>query len=197
MDSRHVSDQSTQPPVAGEEAMLARRYVGSLYALAEQAGQTDEVVNDLRALRRLWDECSEWRFIASDPRLSNDNIRTAVSEICKVYKFGKLTANFLSVIVQNRRLSLLPSFIKGFLTEVATRRGEYRVDVRTAHSLSTAQHDALLSSLNTVMGGKVHMNVIEDTSLLGGFTVKLGSQFIDASVKTKLDRLKRTLKGAA
>ena len=110
---------------------------------------------------------------------------------------SKLTSNFLSVVAQNRRLSLLPALIDGFLEEVAIRRGEYKVNVRTAQALSPLQRDNLIASLSKTMGGKIHMNVIEDPSILGGLTVKLGSQFIDASVKTKLEHLERSLRGAA
>jgi F0F1-type ATP synthase delta subunit len=34
----------------------------------------------------------------------------------------------------------------------------------------------------------------EDPSIIGGMTVKVGSKFIDASVKTRLDRLEKNLK---
>jgi len=188
---------SDAAPRAGDKATLAHRYVGSLYDLAEQENAVDVVAADMRALRRLWEECAEWRFIASDPRLSNEAVGAAAHEVSTMTKMSKLTSNFLSVVAQNRRLSLLPALIDGFLEEVAIRRGEYKVNVRTAQALSPLQRDNLIASLSKTMGGKIHMNVIEDPSILGGLTVKLGSQFIDASVKTKLEHLERSLRGAA
>jgi F-type H+-transporting ATPase subunit delta len=151
----------------------------------------------MRGLRRLWSESAEWRFIASDPRISNQSACAAAEQVATLSGIGKLAANFLSVVAMNRRLNLLPAIIEGFLNEVATRRGEYHADIRTARSLSPAQHESLIASLTAVMGGKVHINVVEDASLMGGLTVKLGSQLIDASVKTRLDHLERTLKGVA
>ncbi|MGB9153786.1 MAG: ATP synthase F1 subunit delta [Alphaproteobacteria bacterium] len=196
-----MSENSTTTPVAGDHAApppaLVRRYVGSLYTLAEQEGSIDAVAADMRGLRRLWNESAEWRFIASDPRIHNESANKAVEQVAKISAVGKLTAQFLSVVALNRRLNLMPALVEGFLEEVATRRGEYHADVRTANALSAAQHEALTASLTAVMGGKVHINMIEDASILGGLTVKLGSQFIDASVKTKLDHLERSLKGAA
>ncbi len=195
--SSNVSERVSSLPIAGDHATLARRYVGSLYALADQDGLIDAISTDFRALRRLWDECAEWRFVASDPRLSNEAVQQAVNQVAKISGLNALTHNFILVVAQNRRLSLLPSFIEGFLEEVAIRRGEYRVEVRSARALSPAQRETLSASLNAVMGGKINMNLVEDPTILGGLTVKLGSQFIDASIKTKLDHLERTLKGAA
>jgi F-type H+-transporting ATPase subunit delta len=184
-------------PVAGEQAILARRYIGAFYALADQEDALDEVAIDLRALRRLWTECAEWRFVAVDPRLSAEETHKAIEQVAHFSDISKLTVNFLSVLADNRRLNLLPALIEGFLDEIITRRGEYRASVRTAHPLSDEQRTALSTSLNAVAGGKVHLTVTTDPSIIGGITVKLGSQFIDASVKTKLDHLERTLKGAA
>ena len=172
-----------------------RRYAGSLYALAEREGAIDAVAADMRALRRLWNESAEWRFIAADPRIHNQVACAATEQVARISAFGKLTGNFLSVVALNRRLNLLPVLVEGFLDEVAARRGEHRADVRVARALSAAQNEALMAALAAVMGGKVHVNVVEDASILGGLTVKLGSQLIDASVKTKLDRLERGLKG--
>ena len=192
-----MSEHSSPTPVAGDHAALVRRYVGSLYALAEQENAVDAVATDIRSLRRLWDESAEWRFIASDPRIKNEALRAAVEQLVKIAGLGKLATNFLSVVAANGRLNLMPALVEGFLTEVATRRGEHRADVRTARALSPAQYEALSAALSSVMGGKVHMNVTEDAAIIGGLTVKIGSQFIDASVKSRLDHLERTLKAGA
>ena len=191
-----VSEHSAPAPVAGNHVALSQRYVGALYTLAEQDGVLDVVAEEMRALRCLWNESAEWRFVACDPRLNAVSVREAVAQIIKISGLSKLTANFLSVVAQHHRLSLLSSLADLFLEEVATRRGEHFAQVRVARPLSAAQNSALLASLTAIAGGKTHLTVVEDASLLGGMTVKLGAKFIDASVKTKLNRLERTLKGA-
>ncbi|MDR3450608.1 MAG: F0F1 ATP synthase subunit delta [Alphaproteobacteria bacterium] len=192
-----MSETTSLTPKAGDEAILARRYAGVLYALADEAGSIDKVADELRALRQLWAESAEWRLIAADPRLSSEEAGLAATQVVKSCGFGQLTGNFLALVAQNRRLSVLPGMIDGFLEELAARRGEFTADVRSARALSAAQREALIASLNKIAGGKVHLTVSEDAGLLGGMTVKLGSVFIDASVKSKLDKLERTLKGAA
>ncbi len=60
--------------------------------------------------------------------------------------------------------------------------------------MSAEQTEQLAARLKDLMGGKVHMDVRQDASLIGGLTVKIGSRLIDASVKTRLERLERHLK---
>lgn len=201
-ESSKVSEQPSAAnanisPVAGDHAVLARRYAGALYDLAEQEGAVDAVLSDLHGLRRLWQDSGEWRSVATDPRLKHDAVMAATRETVKAAGFGKLVANFLMVVAQNRRLSVLPAIIECFLGDVAARRGEYRADVRSAHALSTAQADKLSSALAKITGGKVSLAVTEDPTLLGGLTVQIGSKFFDASVKTRLDLLERQLKAGA
>jgi F-type H+-transporting ATPase subunit delta len=184
-------------PVAGEQAILASRYVDALYSLAEEQDMVDVVMTDLRGLRRLWDESPEWRFVACDPRLDMSAVTEAVANVIRVCDFEELTGHFLSVVAQNRRLSLLPVLIDAFLDEAARRRGEFRAEVRSARVLSPSQRDALAAALNTLTGGKTHLTVTEDASLIGGLTVRFGSRFIDASVKTRLDLLERSLRADA
>jgi F-type H+-transporting ATPase subunit delta len=142
----------------------------------------------------MWSESAEWRFIASDPRLDKESVQKSVQEVVKSCGFNRLTGHFLGAVTQNIRLALLPAMIESFLDTVASKRGEFNADIRVARPLAAAQREALTHSLTSAMSGKIHLNIIEDSSILGGMTVKIGSQFIDASVKTKLDHLERTLR---
>ncbi len=180
--------------IAGDTAILARRYAGALYELAADQKQLDTVTADLRMLRILARESAEFRSIAFNPRLSRTQLMKAMQEIAKSAKFGALTANFLMLAAQNRRLDAMEAMADAFLAELAQKRGEFSAEIRTAYALTPAQQEQLAVQLRALAGGKVHMTVTEDKSLLGGLTVKLGSKLIDASVKSKLARLERRLK---
>lgn len=180
--------------IAGDAAILARRYAGALYDLAEEQKQLDAVASDLRSLRSLNQESAEFQYIAGHPRLTRKQLVQSAQAIAKSASLNPLTGNFLALIAQNRRLSIIGAIIEAFLGELAKRRGEFTAEVRSAKVLSTAQQEQLAGKLRDLAGGKVHVSVREDASLLGGLTVKLGSRLIDASIKTKLARLERQLK---
>lgn len=181
--------------VAGEKALLSDRYVGALFALAQQEQVVDALVADMHSLRTLWNESAEWRSIASNPRLSLELVAAAVEQVSRIAELHKLTANFLSIVGQNRRLNLLPLLIENFLAEVGRSRGEYFASVCTARPLTEKQREKLTTMLGKATGGKISLVMTEDPSLIGGLTVKIGSQYVDASIKTKLERLERVLKG--
>ncbi|MDD3371375.1 MAG: ATP synthase F1 subunit delta [Alphaproteobacteria bacterium] len=187
-------NSSHSAPIAGKSALIGSRYVGALFAQSQEEGLVDAVVADMLNLRVLWTQCAEWRAIANNPRFTLEFARAAVEQVSKIALLNKLTSNFLLIVAQNHRLGILPSLIDMFMDEVSRHRGEHRADVRSARPLTEAQQQKLASALEGALGGRVRLVTIEDPSIIGGLTVKVGSKVVDASVKTKLDRLEHILK---
>ena len=105
------------------------------------------------------------------------------------------TAKTLGVLADNRRLSETSSVARAFSTLAAAHRGEVTAEVTSAHALSAAQTKALLATLKTRVGSNVAIQTKVDPSLLGGLTVRIGSQMIDNSIKTRLNTLANQMKG--
>ena len=65
----------------------------------------------------------------------------------------------------------------------------------SAHALNDVQIDRLKTQLRGRAGRDVAIEARVDPNILGGIVVKLGSQMIDASLRTKLNRLAQAMKG--
>jgi len=190
----HADPTSTGPVIAGEMAVLARRYAGALYDLAEEQKNVEGVAADLRTLRNLGRESAEFRRLVDNPLTPRAQLIKTVEQIAAAGKLNPLTGKFLVVVARNRRLPIIEAMCDAYLGNLAARRGEFTAEVRTARPLNPTQQDHLSRQLQALAGGKVHMSVAEDESLLGGITVKIGSRLIDASIKSKLAKLERQLK---
>jgi F-type H+-transporting ATPase subunit delta len=177
-----------------QSGVIARRYAGALYELAHEQKQLDAVAADLHALKGLYSESADFRNFATNPNFTRAELVKAARQIAEKSGFSSLTANFLALAAQNRRLPQLIGICDAFLAELAARRGEFTAEVRTAQTLTPQQQEQLAAQLHNLAGGKVHMIVAEDKSLLGGLVVKIGSRLIDVSIKSKLARLERQLK---
>jgi F-type H+-transporting ATPase subunit delta len=77
----------------------------------------------------------------------------------------------------------------------AQHRGETTAEVTTAHALDDDQVAALKANLSNRVGGKVAVDLNVDPAILGGLVVKIGSQMIDGSIRTKLNNLAHAMKG--
>jgi len=96
-----------------------------------------------------------------------------------------------------KQLRDLPRLIAGFAAYVAAKRGEIVADVTSAHALSDLQRNQLRARLTEAGYGNVKIMEHTDASLLGGMVLKIGAKLYDTSLKSRLDRLNYSLKGAA
>lgn len=183
--------------ISGDAAVLARRYAGAFYELAEGEKNLEAVAADLRSLLQIADDNAEFAAIAKHPRLTRKQLVKVAETLTSTLKLNKLTGKFLALVAQHRRLQILPAIIDAFLAQLALGHGEFTASVRSASALTPQQAEQLSARLAALAGGKVHLDIREDKSLVGGLTVQMGSRLIDASVKSKLQRLERKLKSEA
>ena len=106
-----------------------------------------------------------------------------------------ITTNFLGVLAKNRRLAQLGNVIRAFNTLAARHRGEINAEVTSAHPLDDGQVAALKQNLRARMGRDIAVDTNVDPAILGGLVVKIGSQMIDGSIRTKFNNLAQAMKG--
>jgi F-type H+-transporting ATPase subunit delta len=176
---------------------MADRYATALFELADSASSLDATAADLGRIASLINESDDLRRLVLSPVFGADDQARAFSAVLDKVGIKGLVANFVGLVIQNRRLFALPDMIRGFNALLAARRGEVTADVTSAHPLNDAQIQSLKASLKAATGRDVTLNTKVDASLLGGLVVKVGSRMIDSSLKTKLTSLKLAMKEAS
>lgn len=180
---------------SGIRASLAGRYATALFALATENKAIDKVEASLASLGKAVNESDELKALITSPVLSRAAAGTAIAALAKKMKLDGLTTNTLGVLAANRRLDQIPALIRAFSTLAANHRGEVTAEVTSAHPLDAAQIDALKAQLKKRVGNDVSVSTLVDPSILGGLVVKIGSQMIDNSIKTRLNTLSQAMKG--
>jgi F-type H+-transporting ATPase subunit delta len=179
------------------ETGLTARYAAALYALAFDRGVLNEVVDQMAALGRLIAESPALKSLLANPLTDLDKAGPVLNEALAAQGFNPTIRNFVGVTVANRRLRDLPALVSGFAAYAAMKRGELPVTVTTAHRLSDVQRTQLLARLTEAGFGNVLLSERIDASLLGGMMLRVGTKIYDTSLKSRLNRLNYSLKGAA
>ncbi len=179
----------------GIQASLAGRYATALFALARDARTIDKVESSLAAISAALAESPAFKALTTSPLVSRADAGKAVAAAAKAMKLDGTTTNFLGVLAANRRLAQLPAIIRAFRALAAQHRGETTAEVASAHPLSGAQVDALKTALRQRLGRDVAVDLSVDPALLGGLKVRIGSQMIDSSIRTRLNSLAHAMKG--
>lgn len=179
----------------GIGASLAGRYAIALFELARDAKAIDRVSTSLDSVRDALANSPDFAELTTSPLLGRAPATRAVMAAAGSMGLDQTTTNFLGVLARNRRLSQLTPIIRAFRQLAARHRGELTAEVTSAHPLDADQVDALKRNLRTRFGTDVALDATVDPAILGGIVVKVGSQMIDGSIRTKLNTLALAMKG--
>ncbi len=179
----------------GIRANLAGRYASALFDLARDERQIDSVGRSLDALNQALLDSKDFGELVASPLVSREHAGKAFAALAPQLQLDPITTNFLGVLARNGRKNELRSVIRSFRYLAAEHRGETTAEVVTARPLNDDQLAALKTQLRTRAGREVNIAAQVDPTILGGIVVKLGSEQIDASIRTKLNRLASAMKG--
>ena len=176
------------------QASLGGRYATALFELAEQDRTIATVEDSLARVRAALDQSDDFRALTSSPLIGREAAAKALSAVAQAIGVDAMTRNFLGVLAENRRLHELPAIIRSFRLLAARHRGEVSAEVTSAHPLDAEQVDQLKQSLRQRVGRDVTVDLSVDPALLGGLVVRIGSQMIDSSIRTRLNALAHVMK---
>ena len=179
----------------GIQSSLAGRYATALFELARDERQLEAVGASLATMRRGLADSEDLRELTTSPLIGREDAQKAITAAAAAMRIDPITSNFLGVLAQNRRLSRLPQIIRAFNLLAAAHRGETTAEVTSAHPLDDDQVGALRNNLKSRIGRDVSVDLTVDPAILGGLVVKIGSQMIDGSIRTKLNTLAHAMKG--
>ncbi len=179
----------------GIQASLGGRYALALFELAQDAKAIDAVEASLTTVRDALAESDDFRTLTTSPMVGRGPAVKAVLATADHLGVDATTKSFLGVLAENRRLAQLPAIIRAFRQLASRYRGEMSAEVTSAHPLDDNQISELKQQLRTRVGREVSVDLSVDPALLGGLVVRIGSQMIDSSIRTRLNALASAMKG--
>ena len=165
------------------------------YAIAaEETGQLDDLEDELFRFSRVVANEPELRAALSEPVLSDEGKQGLINTLLA----GKVTPVTLRLITE---MSLHPRgrplvVSLDMCTRIAAERRQRLIAVvRAATDLSAEQRRRLADALAGIYGHEVYINIVIDPKVMGGMTIQVGDELIDASVASRLAAVRRRLAG--
>jgi F-type H+-transporting ATPase subunit delta len=122
-----------------------------------------------------------------EPRLKADLLQELLGGA------DELLRNFLRLVAEKGRIGELEEIAREFERLIAEHEGIVHAELTTAVELSDDEAGKLLSQIEKASGRKVEASRSVDPNLIGGIVLQVGSHRLDASVRGRLERLRREL----
>ncbi len=181
-----------------EKQTLARPYAEAVFELA-QARNALKPWSEMLALVTAIAADENMQRLASDPRVDRARFRDLFLDVCEeCARDGALTeprtqknlddvsANFVRLLVENRRLNLLPEIVTQYETLKAEAEARVEVTVTSAFMLEPEQLKTISEALKRKLGREVNITAQVDKTLMGGIVIRAGDLVIDGSVRGRL-----------
>lgn len=174
----------------------AHRYARALFDLAQQAQQVEEVIEGLRSFAHTLAENPPIRELLEDPTLEAHRKGEIVARALGPEALP-LLAEFIKLVVRNRRGEKLAEILEEMQTLWDQARGILHVRVETPFPLVPSQKEALAKKLSQWTGKTILLDEEVDKSWLGGLVLHVEGNVLDGSLKTRLHGLSHRLKEIA
>lgn len=176
---------------------LPGRYARALFDLAREQGQVGSVGAALRSLEKLIQSSDVLKQALSNPTLQREEQAAALVEICTLMKAPEILQSFARQLIRTQRVSYLSRIEKIYQSLVSQEKGEQSVEVISAWRLTSSQSELLEDKLKKVFPGTLNLTFVNDSKILGGIMIRVGSRVIDATLVTQLSQLATVMKGTA
>jgi F-type H+-transporting ATPase subunit delta len=180
------SEPADLADAAEELAVLA------ICVAADREGQLDEVEDELFRFGRIVGGNPGLRYAFSNLFVPAQGRRSLVTDLLT----GKGSEPALVLISQaaaQPRGRSLDASLEFYSNVAAALRERLVAEVHVAAPLSSEQRTKLAALLAQAYGHDVHLNVVIDSELIGGLTVRIGDELINGSVLSRLAELRREL----
>ncbi len=168
--------------------------VQSAFLVGEQEGTLDGVEDELFGFSRAVAGSAELQMALTDPSVGSAQKAGLVESLLG----GRVTAQTSQVLgyalahLRGRRVDSVMDDLMGLAGE---QRSRSVAEVRVARPLDPDQAQRLTAALSRLHGRQVRINAAVDPDVVGGISVRIGSEVVDATVATRIEQARRALVG--
>ncbi|MBS0272097.1 MAG: ATP synthase F1 subunit delta [Proteobacteria bacterium] len=174
---------------------IAKRYGGVLFDLAQETKSLKSVLRDITRLEAcLQNEPHAWAQVVS-PILPLQTQTRIIESLTSSLKLGSLVQHFLIILCRNRRLQNLKLILEDFKIRIRDGEGIVEGVLETASQLSPKEMGDIQKSLKNQFDKEISLHQVVKENLIAGVVLRIGSMMIDASLRTRLNKLRCVMKG--
>lgn len=177
------------------EINIATRYATALLELARENNTVEEISRDFHLVFDTMKASRDLRLMLVNPVIKSSAKLSVLSEVFGS-RISRSSLDFLNFIVGKSREELLYIIVQRFLEMLDDYSEIVAAEVSSAVELTDQQKEKIRAKLQEFTGKSVRLSYKTDTSLLGGFVIRIKDTVLDASLKHQLEKLKSELLNA-
>jgi F-type H+-transporting ATPase subunit delta len=172
---------------------ISKRYARAFFEIAAEEKKLEQYYNELAQFSSIITQDKALREFLANPVFEQAVKKDVVEKIISKLKLSAMTINFLKLLVDKKRIEVLPDIEICYRQLMDEALKKVRVNLKTAFPLSREMQTYITSGLEKITGRQVEMNVEKDPALLGGIVIGVDDTLYDGSIKNQLNNMRNLL----
>ncbi|HLN20848.1 MAG TPA: ATP synthase F1 subunit delta [Bacteroidales bacterium] len=175
------------------DSKISVRYSKALFRTALEKDIIDKVMADMAFILEI-NKAPETREFLENPVIVPSKKATVLNKLLKG-SVQDVTLSLVDLLVKNGRESFLPAIARAFVHETRVHRGITETVLTTAVPVDENVRKDITKLVADTFKTRVELKEVIDPSIIGGFILRVDDNYIDASIKNKLRKVKKELLG--
>lgn len=168
---------------------LARVYARSLFEAAREAGKLDLLREQLASFADALQDSRDLSVFFFSPYFSTAEKQAALGGLLDGADPAFL--RFLELLIENHRMPVIGRIRRAYDRLWEEEHSILPVEITSAVELDRSTIDGVGQSIGERTGRKVALTARVDEDILGGIVVRVGNSILDASIRNRLEQLRR------
>jgi len=177
------------------DSKISVRYSRALFQSALENGILSEVDKDMRLILEVCRVPEVTDFLKSPiivPSKKTEILHKLFGENVR-----KITLSLIDIVVKNGRESSLPAIARVFIHETLKYNGVTDSVLTTAVKVDDEVRERIVKLIEEIFKTKISLSDIVDPDIIGGFVLRIGDNYVDASIRNKLRKVQKELKAGS
>jgi F-type H+-transporting ATPase subunit delta len=173
------------------ESKISVRYSRALFQSAIEKKLLDKVYQDMIFISEIC-KIEKIKEVLDSPIIIPSKKKKIFHGIIEK-NIESITLSLVDLLIMNGRESYLPAIARVFRSETLKFKGITETELTTAIPVNDRIRKQITDLISSVFKTKVELKENVDENIIGGFILKVNDNFIDASVRNKLRKIKKGL----
>lgn len=175
-----------------ENKLVSERYAQALLELVSDNLSKEDILKELLDITESVKYSGDLNKVMTSPVISNDEKKNVISKLFE-NTTNKVILNFLKLLVDKNRFSMLESITKEYKNEINRLNNLLSINVTSAIDLTEDEKSAIKDKLSNILNKNIELEWATNPDIIAGLVFEVGDNIIDNSLRHKLQDLSRNI----
>ena len=175
-----------------ENKLVSERYAQALLELVSDNLSKEDILKELLDITESVKGSGDLNKVMTSTVISDDEKKNVISKLFE-NTTNKVILNFLKLLVDKNRFSMLESITKEYKNEINRLNNLLSINVTSAIDLTEDEKSAIKDKLSNILNKNIELEWATNPDIIAGLVFEVGDNIIDNSLRHKLQDLSRNI----